>query len=237
MPISASIPLTGDFSPWKNNGSRPVDSLKKKNKFEVETPGERMEYFVGANLTAHVIIVNVGEDVSMKIISFAQQESRAICVLAANGAISNVTLHQTNSSGGTLTYEGRFDILSLRGSFMPSDDGVTTSRSGGLSVSLSDPDGQVIGGGLAGLLVAASLVQVIVGSFPAGHQLEQNREKQWIEHAAAFAAIPAPPISEERANGAYSGLSPHVAASISFPGNNSMSGMPGEESNQQSPSS
>lgn len=56
--------------------------------------------------------------------------------------------------------QGRFDILSLRGSFMPSDDGVTTSRSGGLSVSLSDPDGQVIGGGLAGLLVAASLVQV-----------------------------------------------------------------------------
>lgn len=56
--------------------------------------------------------------------------------------------------------QGRFNILSLEGSFRPSDDGVTKSRSGGLSVSLSDPDGQVIGGGLAGLLVAASLVQV-----------------------------------------------------------------------------
>lgn len=43
----------------------------------------------------------------MKIISFAQQGSRAICVLAANGAISNVTLGQLNSSGGTLTYEVR----------------------------------------------------------------------------------------------------------------------------------
>lgn len=41
----------------------------------------------------------------MKIISFSQQGSRAICILAANGTISNVTLRQSNSSGGTLTYE------------------------------------------------------------------------------------------------------------------------------------
>ena len=41
----------------------------------------------------------------MKIISFSQQGSRAICILSANGAISNVTLRQPNSSGGTLTYE------------------------------------------------------------------------------------------------------------------------------------
>ncbi|XP_019253552.1 PREDICTED: AT-hook motif nuclear-localized protein 1-like [Nicotiana attenuata] len=184
-----------------------------------------MEYFVGANLAAHAIIVNAGEDVSMKIISFAQQEPRAICVLSACGAISSVTLHQT-TSGGTLTYEGRYDILSLEGSFRPSDDGVTKSRSGGLSVSLSDPDGQVIGGAVAGLLVADSLVQVIVGCFPTGHQLEQNRE-----HAAALTAIPAPPISEEGTDGAYAaGLSPNVAV----PGNNLM---PGEEANQQSPSS
>lgn len=47
------------------------------------------------------------QDVSMKIISFSQQGSRAICILAANGSISNVTLRQPNSSGGTLTYEVR----------------------------------------------------------------------------------------------------------------------------------
>jgi len=41
----------------------------------------------------------------MKILSFSQQESRAICVLSASGSISNVTLRQPNSSGGTLTYE------------------------------------------------------------------------------------------------------------------------------------
>ena len=41
----------------------------------------------------------------MKIMSFSQQGSRGICVLSANGTISNVTLRQPTSSGGTLTYE------------------------------------------------------------------------------------------------------------------------------------
>lgn len=41
----------------------------------------------------------------MKIMSFSQQGSRAICILSANGTISNVTLRQPSTSGGTLTYE------------------------------------------------------------------------------------------------------------------------------------
>lgn len=56
--------------------------------------------------------------------------------------------------------QGHFEILSLTGSFMPSDNGVTKSRSGGMSVSLSGPDGQVIGGGLGGMLIAAGPIQV-----------------------------------------------------------------------------
>lgn len=56
--------------------------------------------------------------------------------------------------------QGLFEILSLSGSFMPTENGVTRSRSGGMSVSLAGPDGRVMGGGLAGLLVAAGPVQV-----------------------------------------------------------------------------
>ncbi|MCI48366.1 DNA-binding protein, partial [Trifolium medium] len=55
---------------------------------------------------------------------------------------------------------GRFEILSLSGSFMPTDNGITRSRSGGMSVSLAGPDGRVLGGGLAGLLIASGPVQV-----------------------------------------------------------------------------
>lgn len=56
--------------------------------------------------------------------------------------------------------QGRFEILSLTGSFMPSESGGIRNRAGGMSVSLASPDGRVVGGGVAGLLVAASPVQV-----------------------------------------------------------------------------
>lgn len=44
---------------------------------------------------------------------------------------------------------------------MPSETGGMRNRSGGMSVSLASPDGRVVGGGVAGLLVAAGPVQVL----------------------------------------------------------------------------
>ncbi|KAL0371617.1 UNVERIFIED_CONTAM: AT-hook motif nuclear-localized protein 1 [Sesamum calycinum] len=98
---------------WKQSSGRPVDSFKKKHKLEFGSAGRTMSAPVGGSFTPHMITVNAGEDIMMKIISFSQQGSRAICILAANGAISNVTLRQPNSSGGTLTYEV------VIGSFLP----------------------------------------------------------------------------------------------------------------------
>lgn len=48
---------------------------------------------------------------------------------------------------------------------MPTENGGTKSRSGGMSVSLAGPDGRVVGGGLAGLLIAAGPVQVLEFAF------------------------------------------------------------------------
>lgn len=39
MPISSSIPLTGEFSAWKRGRGRPVDSFKKHHKSESESAG------------------------------------------------------------------------------------------------------------------------------------------------------------------------------------------------------
>lgn len=149
------------------------------------------------------------QDVAGKILSLSHKGPRGICILSANGAVSNVTIRQPGSSGGILTYEvsslprgtlncnpffqclfieyslfwihatlkmlwfpqfgsigvfllqGRFEILSLSGSFTINDAaGGVRSRTGGLSVSLAGPDGRVIGGGVAGLLLAASPIQV-----------------------------------------------------------------------------
>ena len=56
--------------------------------------------------------------------------------------------------------QGRFEIISLSGSFLLSDNNGSRSRTGGLSVSLAGSDGRVLGGGVAGMLQAASPVQV-----------------------------------------------------------------------------
>ncbi|CAL5331971.1 unnamed protein product [Camellia sinensis] len=74
---------------------------------------------------------------------------RAVCILSANGGMSNVTLRQVATSGGTATYER---LVGQR------------SRTGGLSVTLARPDGCVLGGCVAGLLTAATPVQMSVPS-------------------------------------------------------------------------
>lgn len=48
----------------------------------------------------------------------------------------------------------------MSGSYLLTDSGGSRNRSGGLSVSLASPDGRVIGGGVGGMLTAASPVQV-----------------------------------------------------------------------------
>ncbi|KAJ8553096.1 hypothetical protein K7X08_020489 [Anisodus acutangulus] len=202
-----------DFS-VKRGKIRPVGWVSKPHmpKLDVENSGEWISCSVGANFTPHIITVNTGEDVTMKIISFSQQGPRAICILSANGVISSVTLRQPDSSGGTLTYEGRFEILSLTGSFMPSETGGMRNRSGGMSVSLASPDGRVVGGGVTGLLVAAGPVQIVVGSFLAGNQHEQKTKKNKSEPITA-AVVPLSSTEIEDPYNNHSSAKPTMPAS------------------------
>ncbi|KAK3014329.1 hypothetical protein RJ639_008922, partial [Escallonia herrerae] len=175
-PAAMAAPPSGEMaspvSSKKGRGRPPGSS--KKQQMEALDPerGLLLAGSAGVGFTPHIIDVKAGEDVSSKIMSFSQHGPRAVCVLSANGAISNVTLRQAATSGGTATYEGRFDILSLSGSFLLSEVGGHRSRTGGLSVSLAGPDGRVLGGCVAGLLTAASPVQVCfccTKHFPRSH--------------------------------------------------------------------
>lgn len=56
--------------------------------------------------------------------------------------------------------QGRYEIISLTGSFEFPECDSSYSRIGALNVSLAGPDGRVIGGGVAGMLIAATPVQV-----------------------------------------------------------------------------
>ncbi|XP_052171413.1 AT-hook motif nuclear-localized protein 8 [Diospyros lotus] len=163
-PFSSPVTGQGDSSvgtpasdpPAKRSRGRPPGSGKK----QLDALGS-----FGVGFTPHVILVKAGEDVASKILAFSKQGPRTICILSANGAICNVTLRQPATSGGIVTYEGQFEIISLSGSFLLSESNGDHSRMGGLSISLAGSDGRVLGGGVAGMLVAATQVQVIVGSF------------------------------------------------------------------------
>lgn len=116
----------------------------------------------GQGFTPHIITVSAGEDVSQKIMMFMQQSKHELCILSASGSVSNASLRQPATSGGSITYEGRFDILTLAGSYVRTETG---GRTGGLSVCLASTDGQIIGGGVGGPLIAGGPIQVIVGAF------------------------------------------------------------------------
>ncbi|KAA8515944.1 hypothetical protein F0562_019123 [Nyssa sinensis] len=176
----------------KRGRGRPVGSEnKQRHKVGWDNLGDSVACSAGANFMPHMITVNAGEDVTMKIISFSQQGPRAICIISAVGSISNVTLRQPDSSGGTLTYEGRFDILQLSGSFTPTDIGGSQfSRTGGMSITLASPDGRVVGGTLGGLLIAASPVQVVVGSFLLSSQNENKPKKLKTDHSKVVTTSP-----------------------------------------------
>ncbi|KAK3226718.1 hypothetical protein Dsin_006580 [Dipteronia sinensis] len=201
-PPGFSLTPSTDFSSSSKRGrGRPPGS---GNWQLLASLGELFANTAGGDFTPHVVTVHTGEDVAGKIFSFSHKGPRGICVLSANGAVSNVTIRQPGSSGGILTYEGRFEILSLSGSFTVTDTGGVRSRTGGMSVSLAGPDGRVIGGGVAGLLLAASPIQIVVGSFmPNGYKV--HKKKHHHEHrtpsispGAPDTVIAARPISQAR---------------------------------------
>ncbi|XP_050237674.1 AT-hook motif nuclear-localized protein 9 [Mercurialis annua] len=164
----------GTITPTQKRGrGRPPGTGRKQ---QLASLGSWLSGSAGIGFTPHIITMAVGEDIATKIVSFAQQGPRAICILSANGAVSTVTLRQPSTSGGTVTYEGRFEILCLSGSYLVTNNGGSQHRTGGLSASLASPDGRVIGGGIGGVLIAASPVQVIVGSFLWGGSKTKNKK-------------------------------------------------------------
>ncbi|KAF9685819.1 hypothetical protein SADUNF_Sadunf03G0093600 [Salix dunnii] len=66
--------------------------------------------------------------------------------------------------GGHLKYCHMFGHIGMFSSYLVAEDGGPRNRTGGISASLSSPDGHVIGGAIA-MLIAASPVQVVACSF------------------------------------------------------------------------
>lgn len=112
-------------------------------------------------LRAHIFEVASGCDVFESISAYARRRQRGVCVLSGTGTVTDVSLRQP-SSPSVVKLHGRFEILSLSGSFLPppAPPGATS-----LTVFLAGGQGQVVGGSVVGALIAAGPVIVIAASF------------------------------------------------------------------------
>ncbi|KZV17839.1 hypothetical protein F511_01648 [Dorcoceras hygrometricum] len=113
-------------------------------------------------LRSHVMEIASGTDVAEGIAQFARRRQRGVCVVSGSGSVANVTIRQPAAPGAAVALQGRFEILSLSGTFLPcpSPSGAT-----GLTVYLSGGQGQVVGGSVVGPLMAVGPVMIIAATF------------------------------------------------------------------------
>lgn len=103
-----------------------------------------------------------GCDIMESVTAFARRRQRGICLLSGSGTVTNVTLRQPASPSAVVTLHGRFEILSLSGSFLPPPAPPAAS---GLAIYLAGGQGQVVGGSVVGPLVASGPVVIMAASF------------------------------------------------------------------------
>ncbi|ERN13274.1 AT-hook motif nuclear-localized protein 26 [Amborella trichopoda] len=113
-------------------------------------------------LRAHVMEVASGCDVGESVANFARRRQRGVCILSGSGTVTNVTLRQPAAPGAIVTLHGRFEILSLSGSFLPPP---APPAATGLTIYLAGGQGQVVGGSVVGALVASGPVIIMAASF------------------------------------------------------------------------
>ncbi|XP_008774997.2 AT-hook motif nuclear-localized protein 28-like [Phoenix dactylifera] len=139
-----------------------------------------------AAMRPHVLEIPSGHDVVDSLARFARRRNLGICVLAGTGAVANVALRQPSLPvppphgavlpvGATIGFHGRLEILSISATFLPPAMAALSpaSAAASVSISLAGPQGQIVGGTVAGPLVAAGTVVVVAAAFsnPTFHRL------------------------------------------------------------------
>ncbi|KAJ7952427.1 AT-hook motif nuclear-localized protein [Quillaja saponaria] len=113
-------------------------------------------------LRTHVMEVADGCDIVDGVSTFARRRQRGVCIMSGTGTVINVTLRQPASPGAVVTLHGRFEILSLAGSFLPPP---APPAATGLTIYLAGGQGQVVGGSVVGTLIASGPVVIMAASF------------------------------------------------------------------------
>ncbi|TVU05507.1 hypothetical protein EJB05_48673, partial [Eragrostis curvula] len=128
-----------------------------------------------AAMRPHVLEIPAGGDVAVALAGFARRRGLGICVLAGTGAVADVPLRHPSegvggAAGATVVFRGRYEILSISATFLPPSmaaaaPAARAAAGRDLAVSLAGPRGQIIGGAVAGPLVAADTVVVLAAAF------------------------------------------------------------------------
>ncbi|CAN0841811.1 AT-hook motif nuclear-localized protein 24 [Linum grandiflorum] len=113
-------------------------------------------------LRTHLMEVADGCDIVDSVATFARRRQRGVCIMSGTGTVTNVTLRQPASPGAVVTLHGRFEILSLAGSFLPPP---APPAATGLTIYLAGGQGQVVGGSVVGTLTASGPVVIMAASF------------------------------------------------------------------------
>ncbi|CAN4127836.1 unnamed protein product [Withania somnifera] len=157
--VGANSSRPGDFVGRRPRGRPPGSKNKPKPPVIITRESAN-------TLRAHILEIGNGCDVFECISSYARRRQRGICILRGSGIVTNVSIRQppsaANNNSSFVTLNGRFEILSLSGSFLPppAPPGATS-----LTIFLAGGQGQVIGGSVVGELMAAGPVIVIASSF------------------------------------------------------------------------
>ncbi|RVW83751.1 AT-hook motif nuclear-localized protein 1 [Vitis vinifera] len=132
------------------------------------------------NFEHHSMIINVGEDVEEKIMSYFREAPHSGIILSARGSLSRVTL---NLNSRRITYEvcdlllffpfytlkhaiGMYNILSLKGGYQLANAKDELKETHYMNIILRTADGtRTLGGPVAGSLIAATNVQVTLLRF------------------------------------------------------------------------
>ncbi|XP_010538771.1 PREDICTED: AT-hook motif nuclear-localized protein 26-like [Tarenaya hassleriana] len=171
-------------------------------------------------LRTHVMEVADGCDIVESMSVFARRRQRGVCVMSGTGNVTNVTIRQPGSPpGSVVSLHGRFEILSLSGSFLPPP---APPAATGLSVYLSGGQGQVVGGSVVGPLVCAGPVVVMAASFSnAAYErlpMEEEEMQTPVHGGGAGGPMGSPPHQQQGlAAMAASGLPPNLLGSGQLP--------------------
>ena len=171
--ISGAIVVSGDSggtnlipTPCSRNSSRkrrgrpPGSKNKPKPPVVITRESESAMHPVILELAA-------GSDIVASMSDFSLRRRTAVSVLSGTGSVSNVTIRHPSSPSSNIILHGRFDLLSLSGTILLPTSSSSNSPNKGFSILMCGPQGQVIGGTVAGPLMAADMVMILAALYSA----------------------------------------------------------------------